>query len=319
MRSRFSPRFLRFSLRTVLVGMTLLAVSIGLYARSVRQQRSAVEALQAIGATVQYEKRLSELWAPEWLTSRLGVDCFVAVTGVQLSGRREDRRLVPIGEQNLLRAVAAMERLPRVRQIRFSNSLVTDEQLAVLGPLSGQIESLHFSESGDRGLTGAGCRHLAAWPRLRQLTLYSETLDPESFHHLTKIPSLEYLAIAGTLSREDFETLSRVPKLTGLYLSGCAFDGRWLEEFSRSKHLEAITLCNIFRRFKYLGPYTAAHKPDLPAHRDSIEFKFRPGGLPNLPTSTFPAFPPPDALDRAFDEWMEEHLPGVKLGAIYSS
>ncbi|TWT85704.1 hypothetical protein Pla123a_05110 [Posidoniimonas polymericola] len=299
--------------------MTVLAVTIGLYARSVRQQRSAVEALQAIGATVQYEKRLSGLWAPEWLTSRLGVDCFVAVTGVRLSGRREERRLMPIGEPNLSLAVAAMERLPRVRRIYFADTRVTDEQLAVLGLLSGQIESLYFHERGNRGFTGAGCRHLAAWPRLRQLTLDSETLDPESLHHLTNIPALEYLAIAGTLSREDFETLSRVPNLTGLSLSGCAFDGRWLEEFSRSKHLEAITLHNIFRRFKYLGPYTAAHEPDLPAHRDSIEFKFRPGGFPNIPISPFPVLPPPDALDRAFEEWMEEHLPGVKFGVIYSS
>ncbi len=84
-------RRLRFSLRTLLVLVTALAVWFGTWAKYARDQKSAVDAVREVGGEVsyayQYDKNGDFLdkaspWAPAWLRNTVGEDYFVTVVGV---------------------------------------------------------------------------------------------------------------------------------------------------------------------------------------------------------------------------------------------
>src|SRR5688572_26162539 len=84
-------RWLRFSLRTLLVAVTVLSVWLGVKVDQARRQKRAVETLQALGADIRYEhQRLAEggfdgrieLDVPEWARELCGDDFFQTVTGV---------------------------------------------------------------------------------------------------------------------------------------------------------------------------------------------------------------------------------------------
>jgi hypothetical protein len=91
--------WLQYSLRTLLVVTTLLAICLGIYCGRVRQQRNAVEALQNIkGCSVCYDEdpvrpgnqrsRLA-LWSEEVL----GDDFFYGVNGVEINASDAEKAL----------------------------------------------------------------------------------------------------------------------------------------------------------------------------------------------------------------------------------
>src|SRR5262245_12387912 len=84
-------RRLRFSLRTLLVLVTLLCVGLGWYVSRVRPQKAAVAKLRAHGIKVGYEFQRDELGryfvdgydgsaVPKWILQLLGRDFFYPVS-----------------------------------------------------------------------------------------------------------------------------------------------------------------------------------------------------------------------------------------------
>ena len=54
------PRWLRFSLRTLLVVVTVLGVWLGVQVNPVRKQRNAVAWIQEVGGTVTYDYEIGD-------------------------------------------------------------------------------------------------------------------------------------------------------------------------------------------------------------------------------------------------------------------
>ena len=84
--SRPWRRYLRFSMRGLIVLLVVIGVALGWLVRGARNQREAVAAIRKTGGLVSYDweskngkwVRNGRPWAPKWLVDALGVDYFVA-------------------------------------------------------------------------------------------------------------------------------------------------------------------------------------------------------------------------------------------------
>jgi len=223
--SRFS---FRFSLRTLLVGITLLCIGLAWWVHRVKRQATAVKGIRDNGGWVYYDY---EQWdgkkgkpaayvesrVPKWLLHRLGVDFFHTVEAVSMvyhydGKQRFDNSLTDavIGQHlaglPYLRALYVNERQLTDEDYRIVGRLsllevffqwdahdITDEGVVELGKLS-RLRSVHLSEShlSDRGLAA-----LAGLPRIEVLSLQANDITDAGVRSLEKNSTLETLWIGG--------------------------------------------------------------------------------------------------------------------------
>src|SRR5262245_59740812 len=128
-------RFLRFSLRGLLVVVAICSVWLGIAFNRAREQARAVAAIRAMGGNVQYDfytsgfdpftagpEPTSEL--PGWLLESLGIDFFHDVTQAQFVG-------VGITDDDLW----ILEALPQIRQVFISRGKLSNSGLRALQSL----------------------------------------------------------------------------------------------------------------------------------------------------------------------------------------
>ena len=164
-------RWFQFSLRTLLVFVTLCAFACSWLAVKMKQaerQRKAVEAIRKLGGTVLYDGQLDAKGdfvpnaAPTgspWLRSVLGDDFFWKVKGVFLN-----------------------------------NPQVTDDGLEHLKRFS-QLQALGLS---DTKVTDAGLEHLKGLSQLQQLWLGGTRVTSSGLEHLKGLNQLKGLYLDGT-------------------------------------------------------------------------------------------------------------------------
>ena len=111
-------RFLRFSVRGLIVAVLLIGVWLGWIVRNARIQREAVAAVESAGGIVFYDLELTkgELilggkpWMPLWLVGFIGLDYLVGVTEVDLNPMphyivlQRRRYRTPYGDDKALRS-----------------------------------------------------------------------------------------------------------------------------------------------------------------------------------------------------------------------
>ncbi len=98
MTTRITPnpkrRFLRFTLRSLLLLMLVVCVALGWKVERARKQRDAVNWIQELGGSVSYDYEIdnndrtipnAEPPGPKWLMKQLGIDFFDDVVRVDLS------------------------------------------------------------------------------------------------------------------------------------------------------------------------------------------------------------------------------------------
>src|SRR5271167_2173291 len=97
--SRPWRRFLRFSVRGLIVVVLVIGAWLGWLVRSARIQREAVAAIERAGGNVTFDSgwtenttnRPREPWAPEWLVDQIGIDYFAHVCAVSFNSKGSDR------------------------------------------------------------------------------------------------------------------------------------------------------------------------------------------------------------------------------------
>ena len=147
-------RFLRFSVRGLIVLVLVIGAGLGWIVREAHIQRDAVAAIKKAGGSVKYDWEWSE-WevdsgretrAPRWLVDLIGVDYFGHVTAVWFSH-------VPRGNRCNARRRRASH---PTRQLLYANShaSVSDTGLAHLKGLT----KLTFSTSAALGSPTPGWR-----------------------------------------------------------------------------------------------------------------------------------------------------------------
>jgi hypothetical protein len=199
-------RFVRFSLRGLIVLVLVAGAGLGWFVRSARIQRQAVAVIEQAGGSVAYEwdfqngKRIpnGEPGWPKWLVDLLEVDYFGNVVAVDLIGSGSDELLVEVSK------------LTRLEDLQLKGSEVTDAGLAFLSGLTG-LKRLLLRETK---VTDAGLIHLTGLSELEQLTLGSTECSDAGLRHLRRLSRLKRLGLANTRVTEA--AIANLKELTSL-------------------------------------------------------------------------------------------------------
>jgi hypothetical protein len=162
-------RFVRFSVRALIVVVLLLGVGLGWIVREARIQRDAVAAIKETGGAVRYDWEFRNCealpggkpWAPRWLVDLIGVDYFGHITA----------------------AVA-----------HHMSAETSDAVLAHVGRLT-LVESLNLHDSS---ISDSGLVHLKGLTNLRVFLLYRTQVSDAGLMHLKGLTNLTALQVDGT-------------------------------------------------------------------------------------------------------------------------
>jgi hypothetical protein len=206
-------RYLRFSMRGLIVVVLLIGGWIGWIVRSARVQRDAVAAIKRAGGTALYDwqwhfpsrgpaRNASGPWAPIWLVERIGADYFQNVTNVSLRDSGSSSALV-----------AQIGGFDRLELLMLGGSEISDDALRHLNGLS-NLQALHLSGTD---VTDRGLKHLKGSVRLKRLSLQGAKVTDSGMVHLQRLTSLEELDLkmtqitdSGLISLRELKNLRRL-------------------------------------------------------------------------------------------------------------
>ncbi len=162
--SRPWRRFLRFSVRGLILLVLLMGGSLGWIVRIARIEREAAKAARQSGGWVLYDWQersvhgavSGEPAAPAWLVKLIGVEYFGRITEGRLGVSGTDATLEPVA------------RLERLQWLRLDRTAVTDLGLLHLRGMS----SLSRLDVCGTHVTDAGIAQLKGLVKLKQLELY---------------------------------------------------------------------------------------------------------------------------------------------------
>jgi hypothetical protein len=218
--SKSPRRWLRFSLRTLVLAVTLFCIWLGLTTNRVNRQRRAVAMLNSHGGSVTYDFEADEIGrhiingspppGPDWLRNVLGIDYYATVVGANVRPRHftDDDAVAPVAELPQLRGLyvsgasltdSMLAHLKRLTELRclsvFYATAVTDdgwEPLAHLANLTGlNLIECHVTDSS--------LLHVGKLTRLESLWLTSNpNVTDAGLQHFKNLAHLKYLQVQGT-------------------------------------------------------------------------------------------------------------------------
>jgi len=306
------------SLRTFLVFVTLLGVTLGTWIIPSLNQRQAVRAIESMGGEVVYdieprdptkEDGAFKIRTPSWLVDGLGNDFFYSVKKVRYNGYGWPKCRPPL---NLDVLVLHLKRFPKCCSLELSFAGVRDDDIAKLTPLAGQLEFLGILEFKSEYACGSGLVHIKDWPRLKSLwfkCLKFQSLDLSS---LSTCPKLEVLSLSGEvdggkLEETDFTEIAKCQGITRLHLSKCSFKGSHLAQLQSLKSLETLILLDCRPRVASEPSATARGEKQV-SSQSTGSFDFEQDG-----SSSSYEFP----IER-YHEWRKRILPDVEIYENYS-
>jgi hypothetical protein len=212
-------RWFRYSLRTFLIGVTVICIWLGFKVNAANKQREAVAAARVLGGIVSYDfdKNDSDVdrhpSEPAWLIKLLGVDFFHDVVEVAFRRTPADFSLGNFYPQ--------LRGLPRLHSLVFSGVAVSDDDFRYLADV--KLEWLWLRGNGITGvgfkylansniswlmieenpITDAGVDQIERFVGLRELYLSNSRVTDASIESLAKLPKLRLIDISGTPVTDD--------------------------------------------------------------------------------------------------------------------
>ena len=184
----------RFSLRTLLVVVTVCAVWFAVLTNRARNQQRAVSALTELQVQIGYDWHFNEKnptqWipnasppGPEWLRNLIGEHYFVRVVRLNF-----EQTQTHDGDLEWLTS------LPHLRWLSLYDTPVTDEGMKPVGSLS-KLETLYIFDTkiGDEGL-----KHISNLKKLREIQAGSSQITDDGLAHLSSLIQLERLFLNST-------------------------------------------------------------------------------------------------------------------------
>lgn len=208
-------RWYQFSLRSLLILVTLFAFACSWFTVKMQQakrQRETIEAIRKLGGLVIYGYTFDDAApmvmttrdAPAWLRQLLGKDFFDTASQVELRECKDADA-----------ALTLVKELPHVRNLQAFYTQVSDAGLSNLGGLT-QLTYLNLSNTkvGD-----AGVKHLESLRELRYLSLANTAVSDEGMKSIATFTELEKLILSRTrVSDAGVERLKGLKKLRLLAL-----------------------------------------------------------------------------------------------------
>ncbi len=219
-------RFLRFSVRGLIVLVLMIGVWLGWIVRSARIQREAVAAITSAGSWVEYdsewESRKSnpgEKPVPRgWLVGLLGIDYFGQVTAVTLQSTPIDATFVHIGNLTL------------IKEMNLS-AFVSDAELAHLKGLT----NLSYLCLGGNRISDAGLAHLKSLTTLERLSIGSSRVSDAGLAHLEALTNLTVLDLSYTaVTDAGLAHLKGLARLRYLYVNETRVTDAGLKELQQA-------------------------------------------------------------------------------------
>lgn len=206
---KLKRRYLRISLRTLLLLVTVLGVALGVYLNRVQQQARAVAMIERLGGQCWYtyqvdENRIGyqtprEPSAPKWLRTVLSDHFFTTVIMVNLkqSEVTDDDLKLLVGLRNL-------------KRLDLEGPSITDSSLEHIGRMT-SLEVLHLF---DTRVTDQGLAHVATLKQLTSLGLSVSRISDKGLVHLSGLKALETLYMTeNEITNDGLKALSGLPSL----------------------------------------------------------------------------------------------------------
>ena len=246
-------RWFRFSLRTVLLAITIVGIVLGMfcarYQRAARQ-KEIVELLTATGATVTYDdgnvdpknpfKHVRVPRGPEWLRQRLGSHFFDRIAGVSFYAHR-----VSYDPDKLATAVGRLRELPHLRDLSFAYlDNLNAEHFGLIGDLQ-QIESLHINKLD---INDANAAQLCRSRGLRSVTLRDVSISDTGIGKFSGLPNLKKFDLSCSSRQTTDETVklfSRFPRLGKLFLYSTSVTNEGIQTLSTLTKLKKLTVGSL--------------------------------------------------------------------------
>jgi hypothetical protein len=236
-------RRFRFSMRGMLVGMTLFALWAGTAGTDMLRwgRRTALLAdLLGHGVTVDYYYH----WPREPLVDLslriFGYDLFQEVPGIEI---RRDQGLAALLEHQ--------DAFPDLEQVNFWSGWISDAGLARVEELN-RFPELRFGVISGCMITDTGLERLAAWKRLEGLNLHNcAKITDAGLAHLKELPNLRDLTLlqenAGTMPVTDagLAHVADLQQLQELWLARIPVTDAGLEHVSRLSQLRQLRITGI--------------------------------------------------------------------------
>ncbi len=176
----------QFSLRSLFVFITLLAIGLGSMVSSAERQRRAVRAIWDAGGSVEYEAASEHqgfIHAPVWLQTIVGEDYFNAVIHANLDYTHiSDAGLEP------LKGLVSLESLS------LAGTKIGDAGLKHLKGLT----SLKLLGLQDTNISNAGLEHLKGLASLQELYLHNTQIGDAGLEQLQGLAALQELRVWNT-------------------------------------------------------------------------------------------------------------------------
>ena len=235
-------RRFQYSLRTLLVALTVFSVVVGIHGQRARRQRDVVDRLRAKrGVVVRYDyewehsrsTNRSGIAAPPLGTKPLGIDMVADVVGVMVLGWHRGSG-TPFDDTDM----ALVSVLSKLEHLRLDGTKVTDHGLGSLVGLR-HLKSLYLRGSS---VTDMGVKDIAQLPELSALILDCPSpINEAGFDLLAQCPSLTFLDLRDTpITDSGLLELARSNSLKEIHLSG-----RQLSSNGQSAFEQINTRCKL--------------------------------------------------------------------------
>ena len=295
-------RWLRFSLRSMLLLVVVIAIPIAWKVNRARNQRVVVAELEKLNADLIYDYQIVatngvrsyDFYAPppgpKWLTALLGKEYFVEV-----------RKVCADGAAVTNETLALIAKLPDIEQVELVNldsePGITDDGLVHFS----KMQSLQAIVLHSNRISGVGLEHLTGLKRLTTLMAIGWNTDA-SLEHVSKLKSLEDLSLI-EVRRITEKGLAQIAKLRNLR-SLCIGTGGWNGDDSGIRDCMNVTesgLANLYE-LKNLESLTLNTTRVTRIGRDKLQ-----KALPNCQIQWNSNGPnDSDAIDGDSDQQLEE-------------
>jgi internalin A len=344
-------RWLQFSLRSLFVVTTLLAVWIGYHVNRARNQQKAVETVLRLGGTIKYDYQFEEDGSipqggtradasrpgPKWLRGILGDEFFCDVVHIYLAESAvTDEDLERLRYFPKLRwlsldktqidgsGLTHIERMRSLKSLSVQQTNVDDEFLTYLRHLT---ELRHLGLARTR-VTGRGLENLKELQQLDTLWLSRTDVTDADVQHIVCLRNLEDLNLGGTkISDEGARQLKELPRLGILWLHHTDVGDKGLAHLKEMRSLGDLDLGHT-----QVSDAALDHIKDIASHAEEVNIrgtKVTPAGYDGL-KRTVPKYRVLyDALDlsvqylgvpctnAALQQWLDKLLALNAEGFVY--
>lgn len=252
-------RWLRFSLRFLLVLLTLFAVAAGWFMNRVHKERRAISDLERLGGQISYEDehRLKDDPMPEpttfrklvrllwdansadpcevYFTERFVSDEALAI----LANLQRVHTLYLDGSSGADSALLQLEGHRGLRAVSARSANISDAGISHLS----RLPNLVWLEINNNKITDAGLRHVAGCSQLECLHVAANRITDVGLRHLTRLNNLQELNISeNQITDKGLHHLATLNKLRVLDLHATEVTNTGLAELGQFPALEVLNI-----------------------------------------------------------------------------